>query len=211
MTTSSSGNIWRSRRNCATLWWQLIQQKVQNSSSTNLPRSAAIVGAATVGPCSTLIQSRGSGKRGAFTGLRNNLIRPPEGCGVRNRTMTTLPPHNPTAAPWRRDRVTDTGFRHAGFLGLEASSQTRLGRIRRIEADAFREIRDNPADPPEPRSISTQSSQAPSNHHALNFAGAFVDFGNLGVAEVALDGQFLGVAHAAVNLHGFGRHPHGCL
>ena len=38
---------------------------------------------------------------------------------------------------------------------------------------------------------------------ALDFAGAFVDFGDAGVAVVALDGIFAGVAVAAVDLDGF--------
>src|SRR6202041_1624942 len=41
------------------------------------------------------------------------------------------------------------------------------------------------------------------NDQALDFAGAFVDFGDAGVAVVALDGVFAGVAVAAVNLDGF--------
>src|SRR5580700_4545281 len=41
------------------------------------------------------------------------------------------------------------------------------------------------------------------NDQALDFAGAFVDFGDAGVAVVALDGIFAAVAVAAVDLDGF--------
>jgi len=44
---------------------------------------------------------------------------------------------------------------------------------------------------------------------ALNFAGAFVDFGNAGVAVIAFDWIFATVAVAAMNLDGFVGHAGG--
>ncbi len=65
MTTKESGNCCWSRRNASTLWWQLIQQKVQNSSSTTLPRSSRMVRGRSV-----LSHSRSAGNSGAFTAAR---------------------------------------------------------------------------------------------------------------------------------------------
>jgi hypothetical protein len=45
----------------------------------------------------------------------------------------------------------------------------------------------------------------------LDFGGAFVDFGDAGVAVVAFDGVFAGVAVAAVDLDGFVRGAGGHL
>ena len=42
----------------------------------------------------------------------------------------------------------------------------------------------------------------------MNLRGAFVDLGDLGIAEVALQRHFLGIAHAAVDLHGLMGDPH---
>ena len=47
------------------------------------------------------------------------------------------------------------------------------------------------------------------NDVPLNLARAFVNLGDLRVAEVSLHGQLFAVAHAAVNLHGLMRHIHG--
>src|SRR5713101_796831 len=47
------------------------------------------------------------------------------------------------------------------------------------------------------------------NDEALDFAGAFVDFGDAGVAVVAFDGIFAAVAVAAVDLDGFVRDARG--
>src|SRR6266849_5764772 len=47
------------------------------------------------------------------------------------------------------------------------------------------------------------------DNQALDFAGAFVDFGDAGVAVVALDGILAAVAIAAVNLDGFVRDARG--
>src|SRR5256885_3632294 len=47
------------------------------------------------------------------------------------------------------------------------------------------------------------------NDEALDFASAFVDFGDAGVAVVAFDGIFATVAVATVNLNGFVRDAGG--
>src|SRR5690606_8906132 len=51
----------------------------------------------------------------------------------------------------------------------------------------------------------------PVDHHALDLAGAFVDLGDAGVAEVALDREVLGVAVAAQHLDGGVGHAAGGL
>lgn len=56
--------------------------------------------------------------------------------------------------------------------------------------------------------VSTQTGFGACNHHALDFAGAFIDLGDLGITEVALQRHFLGVAHAAVDLYGLMCNPH---
>jgi len=56
--------------------------------------------------------------------------------------------------------------------------------------------------------VSAQSRFVARNHQALDLAGAFVDLGDLRVAEIALERHFLGVAHAAVDLHSLVRDPH---
>src|SRR6478672_9030887 len=49
------------------------------------------------------------------------------------------------------------------------------------------------------------------DHHLLDLAGPLVDLGDAGVAEVALDVVFLGVAVAAVDLQRLVGHPLGHL
>ena len=48
----------------------------------------------------------------------------------------------------------------------------------------------------------------PSNNHSLNFGGAFVDFGNLGIAHHSFHRIFAGVAVTAVELDALGGHFH---
>src|SRR5205807_3673253 len=57
----------------------------------------------------------------------------------------------------------------------------------------------------------TCGQQVPSNDHALNFAGAFVDREHARVAIHALDVALARVTHAAVNLHGLIGHAIGHL
>ena len=53
---------------------------------------------------------------------------------------------------------------------------------------------------PGSRSGSAQAGLVAGDDQALDLAGAFVDLGDLGVAEIALDRHLLRVAHAAVDL-----------
>src|SRR5690606_29635923 len=55
---------------------------------------------------------------------------------------------------------------------------------------------------------SAQPRLMPGNDQPLDLAGALVDFGDLGVAEIALDRHFLRIAHAGVDLHRLVRDPH---
>src|SRR3546814_4526175 len=48
---------------------------------------------------------------------------------------------------------------------------------------------------------SAQPGFVAGDDQALDFAGALVDLGDLGVAEVALDRHFLRITHAGVDLH----------
>src|SRR5712692_5762943 len=56
-----------------------------------------------------------------------------------------------------------------------------------------------------------QSQLLPRNDHPLDLAGAFVNLGDLRIAEVAFDWQFFGIAHTAVDLHRRMRTEHGRL
>src|SRR6185437_7809014 len=58
-----------------------------------------------------------------------------------------------------------------------------------------------------PRS-SAQTRLRPRDHQPLDLAGALVDLGDLGVAEVALQRHLLGITHAAVDLHRLVADPH---
>src|SRR5271168_1758597 len=51
--------------------------------------------------------------------------------------------------------------------------------------------------------VSSRFEDPAGDYQALDFAGAFVDFGDAGVAVVALDGIFAAVTVAAVDLDGF--------
>ncbi len=59
------------------------------------------------------------------------------------------------------------------------------------------------------RQGSTQSRFHAGNDHPLNFAGALVNFSDLGISEVTLYRHFLTVAHATVKLNGLVGYPHG--
>src|SRR6185369_10736415 len=55
---------------------------------------------------------------------------------------------------------------------------------------------------------SAQTCLVARNHHALDLARAFIDLGDLRVAEVALERHLFRVPHAAVDLHSLVRDPH---
>src|SRR3546814_9433814 len=55
---------------------------------------------------------------------------------------------------------------------------------------------------------SAQPGFVAGDDQALDFAGALVDLGDLGVAEVALDRHFLRITHAGVDLHRLVGDPH---
>src|SRR5688572_25698111 len=88
----------------------------------------------------------------------------------------------------------------AGFFEATAflpAALTALGRVLMETGDSYR--------------IRTRSAQAgfvAGDHQALDLAGAFVDLGDLRVAEVTLDRHFLRIAHAGVDLHGLVGDPH---
>src|SRR5687768_1481885 len=53
--------------------------------------------------------------------------------------------------------------------------------------------------------------QVPCDHYSLNFTGAFINLGNLGVPEQSLHRIVLHIAVAAEDLDRLGGHPHGGL
>src|SRR6185312_6153869 len=55
---------------------------------------------------------------------------------------------------------------------------------------------------------STKTRLVARNHHPLDLGRTFVNLGDLGVAEVALQRHFLGITHPAMNLHGLVGDPH---